>query len=200
MIALDFRGAFDKVWWRGFLKHLWAVGVRSTAYKLFESYLSERSLIVVANEKRSEEKEIGSGVPQGAIWSPLLFNIFVREVPLRVRNALSIFNADDLTLVRTMEDGNRIKIKQELEEDLQRLVEFGNEWLLQFEPKKTQGLTISKKHDRKNIPEIKMDGITIKEEKAIKVFASQFTRRVLGRRKSMVLCQMLAQELKIWQE
>ena len=71
--------------------------------------------------------------------------------------------------MRTIDDGNRIKAKQELEEDLQRLVEFGNEWLLQFEPKKTQGLTISQKHDRINNPEIKMDGTTIKEEKAIKV-------------------------------
>ena len=45
MVALDFRGAFDKVWWRGLIKHLWEVGIRSKEYKLFESYLSERSLI-----------------------------------------------------------------------------------------------------------------------------------------------------------
>ena len=39
LVVLDFKGAFDKVWWWGLLAHLWAVGVRSKAYQLFfESY------------------------------------------------------------------------------------------------------------------------------------------------------------------
>ncbi|CAM9689283.1 unnamed protein product, partial [Heterosigma akashiwo] len=42
LVALDFKGAFDKVWWRGLLAHLWAVGVRSKAFKLMQSYLSDR--------------------------------------------------------------------------------------------------------------------------------------------------------------
>ena len=169
MVALDFRGAFDKVWWRGLIKHLWEVGIRSKEYKLFESYLLERSLVVVANGERSEEMEIGSGVPQGAIWSPLLFNLFVREVPDRVRNALSIFYADDLTLIRSFDDGERMLVKEELEEDLERLVQFGNEWLLHFEPKKTQGRTVSKKHDRWENPALFIDGTKVKEEEVIKV-------------------------------
>ena len=42
LVALDFKGAFDKVWWcgGGLLAHLWGVGVRAKAYKLFESYIS----------------------------------------------------------------------------------------------------------------------------------------------------------------
>ena len=46
LVALNFKGAFDKVWWRGLLAHLWAVGVCAKAYKLFESYLSDRALFV----------------------------------------------------------------------------------------------------------------------------------------------------------
>ncbi|CAM9381446.1 unnamed protein product [Heterosigma akashiwo] len=41
LAVLDFKGAFDKVWWRGLLAHLWAVGVRSKAFKLMQSYLSD---------------------------------------------------------------------------------------------------------------------------------------------------------------
>ncbi|CAM9944976.1 unnamed protein product, partial [Heterosigma akashiwo] len=100
LVALDFKGAFDKVWWRGLLEHLWAVGVRGRAFKLFQSYLSGRSLFVVANEEVSDRVQINSGVPQGAIWSPLLFNLFVRNVPAEVKKeALCLFYADDLTLM-----------------------------------------------------------------------------------------------------
>ena len=48
LVALGFKGAFDKVWWCGFLTHLWAVGVRTKAYKLFESYLSDMALFVAS--------------------------------------------------------------------------------------------------------------------------------------------------------
>ena len=65
LVALDFKGAFDKVWWRGLLVHLWAVGVRSKAFKLMQSYLSNRALFVVANGDSSSHMSIKSEVLQG---------------------------------------------------------------------------------------------------------------------------------------
>ncbi|CAN0050088.1 unnamed protein product, partial [Heterosigma akashiwo] len=144
LVALDFQGAFDKVWWRGLLAHLWAVGVRSKAYQLFESYLSDRALFVVANGQISERVSIKSGVPQGAIWSPLLFDLFVRNVPQRVREALCLFYADDLTLLKVIDRNNEAAqdAQLELNQDLKRLFRFGKEWLLEFEATKSFGLTI----------------------------------------------------------
>ncbi|CAM9736729.1 unnamed protein product, partial [Heterosigma akashiwo] len=60
LVALDFKGAFDKVWWRGLLAHLWAVGVPSKAFKLMQSYLSDRALFVVANGDSSSHMSIKS--------------------------------------------------------------------------------------------------------------------------------------------
>jgi hypothetical protein len=145
LVALDFKGAFDKVWWRGLLAHLWAVGVRSKAYKLFESYLSDRSLFVVSNGQKSDPVTIRSGVPQGAIWSPLLFNLFVRNVPQRVKEATCLFYADDVTLLQII-DRSKVaarNARRDLNEDLRSLFRFGKEWLLEFEPSKSSGLTIS---------------------------------------------------------
>ncbi|CAM9850271.1 unnamed protein product, partial [Heterosigma akashiwo] len=98
LVALDFKGAFDKVWWRGLLAHLWAVGVRSKAFKLMQSYLSDRALFVVANGDSSSHMSIKSGVPQGAIWSPLLFDLFIRNVPTASQGGSMPLLADDLTL------------------------------------------------------------------------------------------------------
>ena len=145
LVALDFKGAFDKVWWRGLLAHLWAVGVRSKAFKLMQSYLSDRALFVVANGDSSSHMSIKSGVPQGAIWSPLLFDLFIRNVPQRVREALCLFYADDLTLQKDVdrEEGAAQRAAEELNDDLQRLYEFGKEWLLEFEPTKSHELIIT---------------------------------------------------------
>jgi len=48
-VYLDIRGAFDSVWWNGLLQHLWSVGLRGRVYKLMCSYLSNRTLFVVAH-------------------------------------------------------------------------------------------------------------------------------------------------------
>ena len=101
---------------------------------------------------------IKSGVPQGAIWSPLLFDLFVvRNVPQRgVRAALRKachFYADDLTLVKEVEREQRAArlARRELDTDLHhQLYLFGKEWLLEFEPKKSQGLDVSNTKKRKN--------------------------------------------------
>jgi len=42
LVALDIKGAFDSVWWKGLLAHLWSIGFRDKTFRLFESYLSNR--------------------------------------------------------------------------------------------------------------------------------------------------------------
>ena len=178
LIALDFKGAFDKVWWRGLLAHLWSVGLRSRAYRLFENYLSNRALVVVTNGgEQSKVMQIASGVPQGAIWSPILFDIFVRNVPHRVQNAMSIFYADDLTLIRRVHENGRSDAASEVEEDLERLYSFGQEWLLEFEVTKTQGLIISNKHDRNLKPPLKMGGVVVEEGDTLGVLGFSFDQK-----------------------
>ena len=93
----------------------------------------------------SEQVSIKSGVPQGAIWSPLLFDLFVRNVPQRVREVLCLFYAGNLTLLKVIERNNEAAqdAQQELNQHLERLFRFGKEWLLEFEATKSFGLTIS---------------------------------------------------------
>ena len=73
-------------------------------------------------------------VPQGAIWSPLLFDLFIHNVPQQV--SICLFHADDLTLQKDVDREQRAvqRAVEELNCDLQCLYEFGKEWLLEFDP------------------------------------------------------------------
>ena len=77
LVALDIKGTFDSVWWQGLLYHLRQIGVGGPAYQLFTSYLSERVMYKATVEGQSSMLTVSAGVPQGAIWLPLLFNLYI---------------------------------------------------------------------------------------------------------------------------
>ena len=54
LVALDIKGAFDHVCWKGFLAHLWSFGFREKVIHLFESYLSDQHIKVVTSVDSSE--------------------------------------------------------------------------------------------------------------------------------------------------
>jgi len=70
LVALNIKGTFVSVWWRGLLSHLRSVGFQDKAFQLFESYSSNRYIRVFTPSDSSVLHSITAGVPQGAIWSP----------------------------------------------------------------------------------------------------------------------------------
>ena len=69
----DISKAFDKVWHKGLLHKLEAIGVRDPLLSWFCSYLSDRKQRVVIDGQSSDGIDINSGVPQGSVLGPLLF-------------------------------------------------------------------------------------------------------------------------------
>ena len=104
-IFLDLRKAFDCVNHSVLLNKLFTYGVRGGAYKLVESYLSNRSQYSEVNNNVSTIKTIKTGVPQGSILGPLLFNAFINdivslkdvEVALYADDAVFYMNDESLT-------------------------------------------------------------------------------------------------------
>ena len=122
-ILIDLQKAFDTINLDIYLKKLSIPVFFDPTVKWFQSYLSNRKFAVDLENSFSEVSSISCGVPQGSILGPLLFLIYVNDMPMAVKCDLFLY-ADDTCLV--FQSKNVKDIEKQLNED------FGNicDWLV----------------------------------------------------------------------
>ena len=104
-VFLDISKAFDKVWHEGLLYKLKSMGISGELYTLLENYLSGRLQRVVLNGQTSSWRTVLAGVPQGSILGPLLFLIYINDLPDNLKSNAKLF-ADDTSLFTIVKDNN----------------------------------------------------------------------------------------------
>ena len=117
-IFLDLSKAFDKVWHDGIIFKLKAYGVEGELLSLLKNYLENREQRVVLNGQTSEWRKIMSGIPQGSVLGPLLFLIYINDLPDGINSLCKIF-ADDTSLFSKVSDIN--KSASNLNDDLEKI-------------------------------------------------------------------------------
>ena len=194
VVYLDLRKAFDMVSHRNLMLKLAVYLPNSPMLPLLESFITDRRQCVQLNGSFSTEKGIKRGVPQGSVLGPLLFCIFINDLPLNVtnKNVDCHMLADDTTL--SIYSG---EIK-EAEASLQLSLNEANEWCMhndmRINASKTKSMVLStrQKHLCSNptlnltlngeyvsqVSEHRLLGITIDEALSWQPHVEQLTKKL----------------------
>ena len=141
-IFFDISKAFDKVWHRGLIAKLEAIGIRGTLLPWFRDYLTNRKQAVVIEGAKSTYQHIGAGVPQGSVLGPTLFLIYINDIIDNIKSTVKLF-ADDTNLYLCLDDPTqRANI---LNEDLGIIAQWALKWKVTFNPIKTKLVNFCRK-------------------------------------------------------
>lgn len=137
-IYLDFQKAFDSVPYNRLLVKLEAYGVTGNILKWIKNFLSDRQQRVMINGIASEWTEVTSGVPQGSVLGPLLFILYINDLPDIVKTHCKLF-ADDAKIYKEI---NNIEDFEDIQCDLYKLCQWTAKWLLFFNIRKCKVMHI----------------------------------------------------------
>ena len=123
-LFIDMRKAFDTIHHGRLLHKLGSLGINTMSLRWFKSYLGNRKHSTVANNVCSSELSVSYGVPQGSILGPLLFSVYINNLPNIPQNSKLLLYADDAVLVT--DGGSSRDIGLIAQPDLQNIVDWGN--------------------------------------------------------------------------
>ena len=115
-IFFDISKAFDKVWHEGLVFKLIKMKVPNYIIAFVQTFLRDRSFRIALNNQLGPESPIKAGTPQGSVISPILFNIFINDIPdnsSKNRKQPLLFAVDLVTLfifkkkTRTLQEINK---------------------------------------------------------------------------------------------
>jgi len=144
-------------------------GADKNMVKFLTSYLRNRNQIVILDDQWSSKRRLPSkGVPQGSILGPLLFLIYINDLPDVVDNLSKLF-ADDAKLLGKTKNYDQI---DSMRQDLQKLFEWSNKWGMAFNAEKCKVMHIGRGNFQANYEINDQQLSDVKEEKDLGIIVS----------------------------
>ena len=130
-VCLDLPKAFDKVWYGGLLYNLRRMGICGEYLGQIDSFLSDRFQSVVLNGQTSKWSQIKAGVPQGSVLGPLLFLVYINDLPQRITSNVKLFAGDTLIFLVDRDSSSSSLSRNE---DLSKILQWGYKWKTLLNP------------------------------------------------------------------
>ena len=187
-IFLDLSKAFDCINHGILLKKLQKYGIRGEPLKLFQSYLTNRSQYTMVNNIPSDTNNITCGVPQGSTLGPLLFIIYVNDLPLSTKLKVRLF-ADDTNL--TVSHHNSNDLEKAANDELKHISNWMKLNQLSINYKKTEYVIITNKKANLNYS-LKIDENNIRQSSCVKYLGILIDSSLNWKAQIQKVCSKLA--------
>ncbi|GFY08575.1 probable RNA-directed DNA polymerase from transposon X-element [Trichonephila clavipes] len=141
-VFLDIQKAFDRVWINGLTFKLITFKIPYPLIHLIHSYLTNCSFRIRINETLSNEHSVSAGCPQGSLLGPLLFNLYINDIPDYSLTKINLY-ADDTAIHATYKKLETISFA--LNKHLLLLQNFYDKWKISINVEKSTAIIFTKK-------------------------------------------------------
>ncbi|XP_068225475.1 uncharacterized protein [Palaemon carinicauda] len=143
LISRDVSRAFDKVWHEGLKYKLLEAQLPDILTRLLCNFLDDRVAMIKIKDYVGPEFQLLSGVPQGSVLSPTLYNFYIKETPPPAEGCLQIIFADDHTQVITYPNKNKLRLQRKTVRELTKINNYERKWKITTNTNKFQLLSIT---------------------------------------------------------
>ena len=143
---LDFEKAFDTPPHELLKSKLFGCGIGGNTLKWIDYFLCYRQQRVVVNGAKSDWAPILSGIPQGNVFGPLLFSLYINNISTNFDSEIRLF-ADDCVCYREIKD---TEDTLKLQKDIDQLGCWTRKWGMRFQPVKCNMMQIAKETNQKD--------------------------------------------------
>ena len=153
-VLLDFSAAFDIIQHKILINKLVEYNFKSSAISLLTSYLGDRKQCVQFNGTVSDMVEVRCGLPQGSCLGPLLYSVFVNDLPYVLKNASMEIYADDTTVWAAGQSA--ASVHEVLQKEMDSVSNWVDENMLKLNVTKTKSVLIGSSYMLQSKPKIQL--------------------------------------------
>ncbi|GBN75635.1 RNA-directed DNA polymerase from mobile element jockey [Araneus ventricosus] len=177
-VFLDVQKAFDRVWIQGLIHKLIRYKTTPHILQLLNSYLEKRKFAVKIDNSISEAKIMRAGIPQGGKISPVLYSLYVNDIPKTHKTLLCMY-ADDTAILAKKK--NHKYTAAALNQYLVKLDDWFLKWKIALNVNKTEAVYFAKDR-RKHKPIVKIKNQTITWSQQAKYLGTLAPRPILPKK------------------
>ena len=196
-VAVDMSKAFDSLSHATLLSKLSLYGCNATTVKWFESYLCDRVQHVSIGNQVSEGKTVRYGVPQGSVLGPLLFCLYINDLPLVINNCDIDMYADDVTLYTAKQSVSSLENCFNI--DLPCLVKWCTANHLLINAGKTQTTIICSSQKQRHLEQqqmhLKMQNVCLGNKDTLEILGLNIDNHLSWREHIDCICAKIASKL-----